>query len=147
MNILRSYLNWWHNWQLKNRRRSHTLKGSHSMGKGRIFLKSSCLASFKKIYRLSLISTGSISPESTLKENWYCMYLKENRKQKAKKLLTEFTHMAGNGEQQLGKADTEQQHRTGVHCLPKPASNKNKYRRPHQFFFYLDFAPTPSLAW
>ncbi len=24
MNILRSYLNWWHNWQLKNRRRSHT---------------------------------------------------------------------------------------------------------------------------
>jgi hypothetical protein len=39
MNILRSYLNWWHNWQLKNRRRSYTLKGSHSMGDGRIFLK------------------------------------------------------------------------------------------------------------
>jgi hypothetical protein len=32
--IIRSYLNWWHNWQLKNRRRSHTLKGSHSMGDG-----------------------------------------------------------------------------------------------------------------
>ena len=40
MNILRSYLNWWHNWQLKNRRRSHTLKGSHSMGDRRLFLKS-----------------------------------------------------------------------------------------------------------
>ncbi len=39
MNILRSYLNWWHNWQLKNRRRSHTLKGSHSIGDGGIFLK------------------------------------------------------------------------------------------------------------
>ncbi len=32
VNILRSYLNWWHNWQLKSRRRSHPLKGSHSMG-------------------------------------------------------------------------------------------------------------------
>ncbi len=45
---LRSYLNWWHNWQLKNRRRSHTLKGSHSMGDGRIFLKTRRNASFKK---------------------------------------------------------------------------------------------------
>jgi hypothetical protein len=35
----RSYLNWLHNWQLKNRRRSHSLKGSRSMGDGRIFLK------------------------------------------------------------------------------------------------------------
>ena len=45
---LRSYLNWWHNWQLKNRRRSHTLKGSHSMGDGRIFLKTRRDASFNK---------------------------------------------------------------------------------------------------
>ncbi len=45
---LRSYLNWLHNWQLKNRRRSHALKGSHSMGDGRIFLKTSPEASFKK---------------------------------------------------------------------------------------------------
>ncbi len=37
--ILRSYLNWWHNWQLIRSRRSHTLKGSHSMEDGRIFLK------------------------------------------------------------------------------------------------------------
>ncbi len=36
---LRSYLNLLHNWQLKNRRRSHALKGSHSMRDGRIFLK------------------------------------------------------------------------------------------------------------
>jgi hypothetical protein len=48
MNILRSYLNWWHNWQLKNRRCSHTIKGSHSMGDGRIFLKSRRYASFNK---------------------------------------------------------------------------------------------------
>ncbi len=45
---LRSYLNWWHNWQLKNRRRSHSLKGSHSMGDGRIFLKTHRDASFNK---------------------------------------------------------------------------------------------------
>jgi hypothetical protein len=45
---LRSYLNWWHNWQLKNRRHSHTLKGSHSMGDGRIFLKTRRDASFNK---------------------------------------------------------------------------------------------------
>ncbi len=48
VNILRSYLNWWHNWLLKNRRRSHTLKGSHSMGDGRIFLKNRRDASFNK---------------------------------------------------------------------------------------------------
>ncbi len=48
MNILRSYLNWLHNWQVKNRRRSHTLKGSHSMGDGRIFLKTCRDASFNK---------------------------------------------------------------------------------------------------
>ncbi len=40
---LRSY-----NWQLKNRRRSHTLKGSHSMGDRRIFLKTGREASFNK---------------------------------------------------------------------------------------------------
>ncbi len=45
---LRSYLNWWHNWQLKNTRRSHTLKGSHSMEDGRIFLKTRRDASFNK---------------------------------------------------------------------------------------------------
>ncbi len=50
MNILRSYLNWWHNWQLKNRRClcSHALKGSHSTGDGRIFLKSRRDTSFNK---------------------------------------------------------------------------------------------------
>ncbi len=45
---LRSYINWWHNWQLKNRRRSHSLKGSHSMGDGWIFLKTHRDASFNK---------------------------------------------------------------------------------------------------
>jgi hypothetical protein len=42
VNILRSYLNLWQNWQLKSSRRSHTLKGSHSMGDGQIFLKTHC---------------------------------------------------------------------------------------------------------
>ncbi len=45
---LRSYLNWLYNWQLKSRRRSHALKGSHSMGDGRIFLKTGRDASFNK---------------------------------------------------------------------------------------------------
>ncbi len=45
---LHSCLNWLHYWQLKNRRRSHTLKGSHSMGDGRIFLKTGRDASFNK---------------------------------------------------------------------------------------------------
>ncbi len=49
VNIRRSYLNWWHNWQLKSSRRSHTSKGSHSMGDGRIFLKTCCDISFNKI--------------------------------------------------------------------------------------------------
>ncbi len=48
MNILRSYLNWWHNWQVKNRRRSHSLQGSHSKGDGQIFLKTRRDASFNK---------------------------------------------------------------------------------------------------
>jgi hypothetical protein len=45
---LRSYLNCLHNWQLKSRRRSHALKGSHWMGDGRIFLKTGRDASFNK---------------------------------------------------------------------------------------------------
>ncbi len=45
---LHSYLNWLLNWQLKNRRRSHALKGSHSMGDRRIFLKTGRGASFNK---------------------------------------------------------------------------------------------------
>ena len=45
---LRSYLNWLHNWQLKSRRRSHALKGSHSMGDGRIFLKNRRDVSFNQ---------------------------------------------------------------------------------------------------
>ncbi len=61
---LPSYLNWWHNWQLKNRRCSHTLKGSHSMGDGRIFIKTH-RDTLIKIYRMSLIFTGSISLDST----------------------------------------------------------------------------------
>ncbi len=64
---LSSYLNWWHNWQLKNRRRSHTLKGSHSMGDGRIFLPRRFLLCIK-IYRMSLVSTGSISLVSTFND-------------------------------------------------------------------------------
>jgi hypothetical protein len=44
---LHSYLNLWHNWQLKNRR-SHTLKDSHLMGDVRIFLKTCRDTSFNK---------------------------------------------------------------------------------------------------
>ncbi len=73
---LHSYLNWWHNWQLKNRRRSHTLKGSHSIGDGRIFLKNRRNASFNKDLsnepRMSLISTGSISLDSTFQYQCFC---------------------------------------------------------------------------
>ncbi len=45
---LRSYLNWLHNWQLKSRSPSNALKGSHSMGDGRIFLNTGHNASFNK---------------------------------------------------------------------------------------------------
>ena len=45
---LRSYLNLLHNWPLKNRRCSHAKKGSHSMGDGRIFLKTGRDASINK---------------------------------------------------------------------------------------------------
>ncbi len=44
-----STVDWWHNWQLENRRRSHALKGSHSMGDGRIFLKTRPDVSFNKV--------------------------------------------------------------------------------------------------
>jgi hypothetical protein len=56
---LRIYLNWLHNW------RSHTLKGSHSMGDGRILLKPTI--PLIKSYRMSLILAGSISLDSTFK--------------------------------------------------------------------------------
>ena len=46
---LRSYLNWLHNWQLKSTRRSHTLKGSQSMGDRRILLKPRRDDSLKKV--------------------------------------------------------------------------------------------------
>ncbi len=62
---LRSYLKWLHNWQLKSRRRSHALKGSHSMGDGRILLKPRRDDSFKKVLSMSLIWAGSISVDST----------------------------------------------------------------------------------
>jgi hypothetical protein len=45
---LRSYLNWLYNWQVKYKKRSQALKGSHSMGDGRIFLKTDRNASFNK---------------------------------------------------------------------------------------------------
>jgi hypothetical protein len=38
-----------HNWQMKSTRRSHTLKGSHSMGDGRILLKPRRDDSFTKL--------------------------------------------------------------------------------------------------
>ncbi len=45
---LRSYLNWLHNWQLKSRRRSQALKGSHEIRDGRILLKHPRDTSFNK---------------------------------------------------------------------------------------------------
>ncbi len=65
VNILRSYLNWWHNWQLKSRRRSHTLKDSHSMGDRRNFLKTRRNVSFNKVLSNEPLSAGSISLDST----------------------------------------------------------------------------------
>ncbi len=69
VNILCSYLNWWHNWQLKSSRRSHNLKGSRSMVDGRIFLKTCRDVSFIKSYRMSLISAGSILLDITFKSS------------------------------------------------------------------------------
>ncbi len=48
MNILRSHLNWWHNLQLKNRRRSHTFKGLSLDGGRADFAKKLRNASFNK---------------------------------------------------------------------------------------------------
>ncbi len=62
---LRSYLNWRHNWQLKNRRRSHSLKGSHLMGDGRIFLKTRRNASYNKDLSNEPNFDRSISLDST----------------------------------------------------------------------------------
>jgi hypothetical protein len=50
---------------LKSRRRSHALKGSHSTGG--FFQKPAATLPLIKIYRISLISTGSISLDSTFK--------------------------------------------------------------------------------
>jgi hypothetical protein len=52
---------------LKSTRRSHTLKGSQSMGDGRILLKPRRGDSFKKSYRMSVISARSISLDSAFK--------------------------------------------------------------------------------
>ena len=49
INFHQSYLKWLHNWQLKSTRRSHALKGSQSMGDGRILLKHPRDDSFKKV--------------------------------------------------------------------------------------------------
>jgi hypothetical protein len=48
-------------------RRFNTLKGSQRMGVRRIFLKPSAPLSLIKTYRMSLISAGSISLDSTFK--------------------------------------------------------------------------------
>jgi hypothetical protein len=45
------------------------LKGSHSMGDGQIFLKTRRDASFIKIYRMSLLSAGSISLDRTFNDD------------------------------------------------------------------------------
>ncbi len=72
---LRSYLNWLHNWQLKSTRRSHTLKGSQSMGDGRTLLKPGRDDSFKKVLsnepnfsRIHL--AGQYLLGKLFKENW-----------------------------------------------------------------------------
>ncbi len=65
---LRSYLNCCTivNWKI--RKRSHTLKGSQRMGGGRIFIKKTAVPlSLMTTFRMSLISAGSISLDSTFK--------------------------------------------------------------------------------
>ncbi len=54
-----------HNCQFIKRRRSNTLKGSQRMGGGAFFLKPSAPLSLMTTYRMSLISAGSISLDST----------------------------------------------------------------------------------
>jgi hypothetical protein len=65
MNIHRIHLNCCTIANLKTRRRSKILKGSQRMGGGRIFLKNLPDTTLIKIYRMSLISAGSISLNST----------------------------------------------------------------------------------
>jgi hypothetical protein len=45
------------------------LKGSHSMGDGQTFLKTRRNVSFYKVYRMSLISAGSIFLDSAFKKS------------------------------------------------------------------------------
>ncbi len=49
------------------RRGAKSLKGSHRMGNGQIFLKTSAPLSLTKAFRMSLISAGSISLDSIFK--------------------------------------------------------------------------------
>ncbi len=68
MNILRSYLNCSTIVNWKTRKRTNTLKGSQRMGGGGgFFWKPSATLSIMKTYRMSLISAGSISLDSTFK--------------------------------------------------------------------------------
>ncbi len=46
---------------------TESLKGSHKMGDGRIFLKTSALLSLIKTFLMNLISAGPISVDSTFK--------------------------------------------------------------------------------
>jgi hypothetical protein len=60
------------NW--KTRKRSNTLKGSQRMGGGRIFLKTFRPLSLIKTYRMSIISAGSISLDSTFNSRTLWLY-------------------------------------------------------------------------
>jgi hypothetical protein len=80
--------------QLKSRRRSHALKGSHSMGDGRILLKPR--------RDDSLISAGSISLDSNFKDVFRLItYLKEtvlrDRFRKCLRKLTDLCLNKGHG--------------------------------------------------
>ncbi len=73
------------NW--KTRKRSNTLQGSQWIGGGRIFLKTFRPLSLMKTYRMSLISAGSISMDSSTFNSrtlWLCFVLffirKKNKK-------------------------------------------------------------------
>ena len=61
---LRSYLNWLHNWQLRSTRCSHTLET------GEFCSNTHATLPLRKICRMSLISAGSFSPDSTFKLGW-----------------------------------------------------------------------------
>jgi len=60
---LRSYLNWLHNWQLKSTRCSHTL------GTGEFCSNTHATLPLSQICRMSLISAGSFSLDSTFRVN------------------------------------------------------------------------------